>query len=42
MKSGAANPFIEPDAYEACVSERAAYFRNEWERQKKNPGSPEP
>ena len=40
MKSGGANPFIDPDGYRAFVAEREATFRKEWERQKQNPGSP--
>jgi metallo-beta-lactamase class B len=39
LKSGGPNPFIDPDGYHAYVSEREAAFRQEWERQKKNPGS---
>jgi len=34
------NAFIDPKGYQAYVSEREEAFRNEWERQKKNPGSP--
>lgn len=40
MKSGAANPFIDPAGYQAYIAEREATFRKEWERQKLNPGSP--
>ena len=40
FKAGASNPFIDPDGYKAYVSEREDAFRNEWERQKQNPGSP--
>jgi metallo-beta-lactamase class B len=39
-KAGAPNPFIDPEGYHAYVSEREATFLREWERQKKNPGSP--
>ncbi len=42
MKTSGGNPFLDPAGYQAYVSERAATFRNEWERQKKNPGSPAP
>jgi metallo-beta-lactamase class B len=42
MKKGGPNPFIDPDGYRAYVSEREEAFRKEWERQKKNPGSPAP
>jgi metallo-beta-lactamase class B len=42
MKAGGPNPFIDPDGYRAYVSEREEAFRKEWERQKKNPGSPAP
>ena len=40
MKAGAPNPFIDPAGYKAYVSEREATFVKEWDRQKKNPGSP--
>jgi metallo-beta-lactamase class B len=40
MKTGAANPFIDPDGYYSYTAEREATFRKEWERQKLNPGSP--
>ena len=36
------NPFIDPAGYKAYVSEREATFLKEWERQKKNPGTPAP
>jgi len=39
MKSGGANPFIDPAGYAAYVSEREGAFRKEWERQKQNPGA---
>ena len=39
MKSGGANPFIDPAGYKAYVSEREAAFQKEWERQKQNPPS---
>jgi metallo-beta-lactamase class B len=40
MKSGGANPFIDPAGYQAYVTEREAAFRKEWDRQKRHPGSP--
>ena len=40
MKAGGGNPFIDPAGYQAYIAEREATFRTEWERQKKNPGSP--
>lgn len=40
MKAGGPNPFIDPAGYKAYVSEREATFLKEWDRQKKNPGSP--
>jgi metallo-beta-lactamase class B len=40
MKTGGANPFIDPDGYYSYTAEREATFRKEWERQKLNPGSP--
>jgi metallo-beta-lactamase class B len=40
MKPGGANPFIDPEGYKAYVGEREDTFRKEWERQKRNPGSP--
>jgi metallo-beta-lactamase class B len=42
MKAGGPNPFIDPDGYRAYVAEREDAFRKEWERQKRNPGSPAP
>ena len=42
MKPGAPNPFIDPAGYKSYVGEREASFQKEWERQKKNPGSPAP
>jgi metallo-beta-lactamase class B len=42
MKARGPNPFIDPAGYKAYVSEREATFLKEWERQKKNPGSPAP
>lgn len=38
--AGGSNPFIDPAGYESYVKERRNSFRKEWERQKKNPGSP--
>ena len=40
MKAGGANAFIDPEGYRAYIAERESTFRNEWERQKQNPGSP--
>jgi len=40
MKAGGANAFIDPEGYRAYITERESSFRNEWERQKQNPGSP--
>ena len=40
IKTGAANPFIDPDGYYSYTAEREATFRKEWERQKLNSGSP--
>jgi metallo-beta-lactamase class B len=40
MKPGAPNPFIDPAGYKSYVAEREETFRKEWDRQKKNPGSP--
>jgi len=40
FKAGDKNVFIDPQGYQAYVSEREQAFRTEWERQKKNPGSP--
>ena len=40
FKAGDKNAFIDPQGYQAYVSEREQAFRTEWERQKKNPGSP--
>jgi metallo-beta-lactamase class B len=40
IQPGAANPFIDPEGYKAYVAERENTFRQEWERQKQNPGSP--
>jgi metallo-beta-lactamase class B len=42
MKPGAPNPFIDPAGYKSYVAEREATFQKEWDRQKKNPGSPAP
>lgn len=33
MKTGAANPFIDPDGYKSYVSEREQAFRAEWKKQ---------
>jgi len=42
MKAGSGNLFIDPAGYKAYVTERRDTFRKEWQRQKKNPGSPAP
>ena len=42
MKPGSSNPFIDPAGYKSYVAEREATFQKEWDRQKKNPGSPAP
>jgi metallo-beta-lactamase class B len=42
MARGGPNPFIDPAGYKAYVAEREATFLKEWERQKKNPGTPAP
>ena len=39
MKADEANPFIDPDGYQAYIAERGDTFRKEWDRQKQNPGS---
>jgi metallo-beta-lactamase class B len=41
-KAGSSNPFIDPVGYRDYVTERRDTFRNEWQRQKQNPGSPAP
>jgi metallo-beta-lactamase class B len=40
FKAGDKNAFIDPAGYKAYIAEREKTFRDEWERQKKNPGSP--
>lgn len=40
FQAGDKNAFIDPAGYKAYVAEREKTFRDEWERQKKNPGSP--
>jgi metallo-beta-lactamase class B len=42
LQSGEPTPFIDPAGYKTYVAEREASFRKEWDRQKKNPGSPAP
>jgi metallo-beta-lactamase class B len=37
MKTGGANPFIDPAGYKAYISERESAFRKEWEKQKQTP-----
>jgi len=39
-KAGDKSAFIDPAGYKAYIAEREQAFREEWERQKKNPGSP--
>ena len=41
-KAAGTNPFIDPSGYVAYVTERRNAFRKEWERQKRQPGSPAP
>ncbi len=40
FKAGDKNAFIDPAGYKTYVAEREKTFQDEWERQKKNPGSP--
>lgn len=40
LTTGATNPFIDPDGYQAYVAERNETFQKEWARQRQNPGSP--
>jgi metallo-beta-lactamase class B len=40
FKAGDKDAFIDPAGYKAYIAEREKTFRDEWERQKKNPGSP--
>jgi metallo-beta-lactamase class B len=40
FKAGDKDAFIDPAGYKAYVAEREHTFREEWDRQKKNPGSP--
>ena len=42
MKPGGPNPFVDPAGYTTYVATKATAFRQEWERQKLNPGSPTP
>ena len=42
MQPGGPNPFVDPAGYTTYVATKAAAFRQEWERQKLNPGSPKP
>ncbi len=39
-RAGDKDAFIDPAGYKAYVAEREHAFREEWDRQKKNPGSP--
>ena len=40
MKTGGPNPFIDPDGYNAYLSERQRAFEAEWEKQKVTAGKP--
>ena len=40
FNAGDTKAFIDPAGYNAYVAEREQAFREEWERQKKNPGTP--
>ncbi len=40
FKAGDKDAFIDPQGYKAYMAEREHAFREEWDRQKKNPGSP--
>jgi metallo-beta-lactamase class B len=40
FKAGDKNAFIDPAGYKAYIAEREKTFEDEWQRQKKNPGSP--
>jgi metallo-beta-lactamase class B len=40
FKAGDKDAFIDPQGYKDYVAEREHAFREEWDRQKKNPGSP--
>ncbi len=40
FKAGNGNAFVDPDGYKAWVTSKEQEFTTEWERQKKNPGSP--
>jgi len=40
FKAGDKNAFIDPAGYKAYIAEREKAFHEEWERQKKDPGSP--
>ena len=42
MKPGGPNPFVDPAGYTTYVATKAAAFRQKWERQTLNPGSPTP
>ena len=42
LQDAGENPFIDPVGYRAYVTERRDAFRKEWERQKRQPGSPAP
>jgi metallo-beta-lactamase class B len=42
LQAGGPNPFVDPEGYQAYITERQDHFRKEWERQKQNPGSPAP
>jgi metallo-beta-lactamase class B len=40
FKAGDKDAFIDPAGYKAYIAEREKTFRDEWDRQKKNPDSP--
>jgi len=40
FKAGDKNAFIDPQGYKDYVASKDAEFRTEWERQKKEPGTP--
>ncbi len=40
FKAGDKNAFIDPQGYKGYVASKDAEFRTEWERQKKEPGTP--
>jgi len=40
FKAGDKDAFIDPEGYKAYITERERLFHEEWDRQKKNPGTP--